>query len=412
MEKVVFTLEIGTGSLKLVAGYELDGKPVILDVAIGYVPGQIRDGSFSNPEESILTLKKLVKQLDTNTGLKVDNVFVAIPPFGLQIFSSSKNTTIISQQNRVEIVDINNLNTMFKRESIGEDYFFLGVVPQAFIIDDGRNFALAPIGEKSTNITLQAYIHFINRKFYDQMTSIVSGAGLKLRKTVVDAHSIGETINLYNKMSSEFLLVDFGEQITSISLFSNNFLIGSQSFDYGSHHLTDLLALDLNIDYGQAQILKEQFGYDTSLDIIDGTVLSIPEKSGLLITQSQLNLAIERYFEQFNLEFERFVNSLLSDCAQGIDPGQLRILLTGGGSKLKGLLTLLVPTLSRENLSLLRPQPFGARQAGLAASIGLIRIAAKYSKAGDDRKPPVATIERVTPVIKKKKNFNAFEDEL
>jgi cell division protein FtsA len=410
-EKVVFALDIGSGSIKLMAGYELDGKPFALNVLTYQMPGLMREGVISDVGLLSDAVKRLVHQMEENIGLKVNKLIASLPPVNLQIYEATKTMNVLSPQGRVAIADISNLHSLFRKETIGEQYHQLGIVPIVFVIDNKREFEVLPLGETSNNIQLTANIHFIDGHLFESFQQLSKRVGIPIRKVVVDSHAIGELLPRYMPMPDEYILIDMGDRLTTISFIAMNRLYYSYAFDLGGHHLTEMISVEYDIDYQKAKNIKEKYGYQTHENYFDGVIHKDTTKQNSTFRQSQLNVTIERFYEQFQEEFNRHYESLIEEIGEGVPFNQLPFYVVGGAGKLKGLHYLLSNLMSNHQITCVRLPSFGARSMELITPLSLIKTASKYTPNSSEDKPLVTPIER-EKTKPKQSVFNAYEDEL
>ena len=413
MEKLTFVLDVGSGSTKIIAGYVLDDKPIVVEALSSALPHQIEDGRFTNIDLSITIASKLISQIEKSVGIKVSEIVMTLPPHGLQIYEATKTTNIISQQGIIATMDIKNLHNLFRKEKIADQYVQIGIVPELFELDDNIQFDHAPLGETSNNITLTANIHFGDRQVYQDYTDLAKRLNLKVRRLVVDVHGLSELLNVTQELPEEYLLIDFGAALTSIAFVAQGRIFGATHFDLGARHLTDQLAIQLNLPFEDALRLQEQFGYDSRDNFFDGVVYpSIHDlEAKTKITQSMLNDVIGKYFDSWIKELRRYIASPPQEMATDVDFTKLPWVILGGGRRLKGFVDLYQSAHGNSNFHLPKIDVVGARSPIFASCLGALLVAEKYSLINEENLTPVTSIERVKS-NKKKPSYSAYEDEL
>ncbi|HOJ45477.1 MAG TPA: hypothetical protein PK340_05565 [Bacilli bacterium] len=413
MEKLTFVLDVGSGSTKLIAGYVLDQKPIVVEAFSASVPHQLEDGRLVNLDISTTIATKLIAQMEKSVGQKILEVVLTIPPHGLQIFEATKTTNIISQQAIIANMDIKNLHNLFRKEKIGDQYVQIGIVPEIFELDDNVQFETAPIGEVSNNITLTANIHFGDRQIYQDYTDLAKRIDVKIRRLVVDVHGLGELLSLYPDTPDEYLLIDFGSALTSISFIAQGRIFGTTHFDMGARQLTDQIATMLDLPFEDALKLQEQFGYDSRENYYDGIVyptIHDPEVK-VKITQSMLNRSIESYFDAWMKELRRYIASPPQEMAAEVDFAKLPWVFIGGGRRLKGFIDLYQNYGGHADYRIPKIDVIGARSPIYASALGALLVAEKYSLINEENLIPVTNVERVK-TNKRKPSYSAYEDEL
>ncbi len=412
MEKITFALDVGSGSTKLVAGYVLNEQPLVLEALSMNVPHQLENGRIVNLDISAQVIKKLIAQMEKSVNQPVSSVAVTLPPHGLQIFEATKTTNIISQQGIIALMDIKNLHNLFRKESIGEHHALLGIVPEIFEIDNQVQYTKPPIGEISNNITLTANLHFGDRLIYQDYLDLCKKVDLKIRRFIVDVHASVEMLSLLEDTPEEYVLIDIGAAITSLSFVAGHRVYVATHFDMGGRHLTDQISTQLGITFDEALRLHEQFGYDSRDDFYDGIVYQAQEQAGeMKVTQSHLNSVIVRYFDAWVTELNRYIDVLQEEVHAEMHIKNLPWLIVGGSRKLHGFADLLTNHRLSEQCTFPKFMVMGARSPSFGPALGTIYTVSKYTATNEEAVAPVTSVERVKD-IKKKPSYSAYEDEL
>ncbi|MFA5235505.1 MAG: hypothetical protein WC399_01425 [Bacilli bacterium] len=413
MEKLTIALDIGSGATKLVAGYFLDQQPIVVDALSVPVPVQLIDGRLADIDNTASVIRKLIAQLEKNLNQKITSVVASLPVHGLQIYSATKTTNIISQQGLIAPMDLKNLQNLFRKEGIDEAHVQIGLVPESFELEGDRSFDTPPLNEVSDSITLTADIHFLDKAVHADYLEALRRAEVKVRHFAVDSHAIAELLTTQDDIPNEYVIVDVGTNHTSLSFVANRRLFAATHFDLGARALTEKIETELGIPYEEALRLHEQFGYDARENFFDGIVYqSVNDPQGqALIHQSDLNRVIAAFVESWSAEAWRYLDLLKQEVAPSIAIMNIPWVIMGAGRKLKGFLPLLqaqgpLPSCLWPRLPIL-----GARSPAYAPALGLIVIAHKYAAMHEETPIPVASLERVKSA-KGKTSYSAYEDEL
>lgn len=413
MEKLTIALDIGSGATKLVAGYFLDQQPIVVDALSALVPDQLVEGRLTDIDATAAVVRKLIAQLEKNLNQKITSVVASLPVHGLEIYSATKTTNIISQQGIIAPMDLKNLQNLFRKESIDEAHVQIGLVPESFELEGDRSYDVPPLNEVSDSITLTADIHFLDKTVQADFQEVLRRAELKVRQFAVDSHALAEILSSRDNIPNEYVIVDIGANHTSLSFVANRRLFAATHFDVGTRALTEAIQSKLGIPFEEALRLHEQYGYDARENFFDGIVhQSINDPQGqAVIHQSDLNRVIAAFVETWHAEAWRYLDLLKQEVAPTLTITNIPWVIMGAGRKLKGFLPLLqaqgpLPACLWPRLPIL-----GARSPAYATALGLIAIAHKYAAMHEEMPSPVTTVERVK-TTKGKTSYNAYEDEL
>jgi len=155
MEKPVAVVEFGSKKIKLVVGFEIDGQPYVLYAStipygnnIDFNEAYTSDvttqlvGDFRNFSDNSVKLK-----------LSINEVLLSIPPFGLEIYDNQQITTVISDENKIANIDIRNIYALIRNGASSLQNELINIIPDSFVLDQGRSFSNPPIGEVSSTLT-------------------------------------------------------------------------------------------------------------------------------------------------------------------------------------------------------------------------------------------------------------------
>jgi cell division ATPase FtsA len=413
MEKLTFALDIGSGTTKLVAGYVLDHQPIVVDALSALVPAQLVEGRLTDIDSSAAVIRKLVTQLEKNLNQKVTSLIVALPVHGLQIYSATKTTNIISQQGIIAPMDLKNLQNLFRKEGIDEAHVQIGLVPESFELEGDRSYEVPPLGEVSDSITMTADIHFLDKTVHGDYLELLRRAEVKVRQLAVDGQALSELLSTQENIPEEYVIVDIGANHTSLSFVAKRRLFAATHFDIGARQLTEAIQTQLGIPPEEALRLQEIFGYDARENYFDGIVYqSVNDPQGeAVVHQSDLNRIIAGFIETWHAETMRYLDLLKQEVAPSLAINSIPWAIMGAGRKLKGFLPLLQAQGPLPECFWPRLPILGARSPAYATALGLIAIADKYAAMHEEMPTPVANVERVKS-NKGKNSYNAYEDEL
>jgi type IV pilus assembly protein PilM len=100
----------------------------------------------------------------------------------------------------------------------------------------------------------------VPKEVINQYQQIASTAGLEL--FALEAEVFGLVRSLLGEQNITAAIIDIGAQSTTCSIVDRKILKMSYSFDVSANELTAVLAGSLNVDYKEAQSLKEKYGLE------------------------------------------------------------------------------------------------------------------------------------------------------
>jgi len=391
MDKAINTLEIGHSGVKLVIGYQIEHKPVVIYANTFSYEKSIKNGEIIEPALVANAIKALLNSAHENLNIKIDEVVLCLPAIDLEIFVGRQQTSVLAA--KIDKVDVTNVTTLLRKSKIDAQKHIVSIVPINFILESGKSFYSAPIGEPSSVLSLDAYLHLLPLWVYNSYLNVVENAGIKVLKTFVETYALGELYNDQKDIAANYILVDFGSERTSVSLIAQNRLYFSKSFFLGSDHLTEHLKNKLNISSERADELKRIYGYDESPIKTQFAIARSLDDAKTKITTRQLNETIY----EFLLDHQRNLHDTLEIMAKIQQIKSIKdyqIILTGGGTKLHGYSAFLAKEGRGYNYIFAQANIIGARSPEYATCLGLIKAYTRYAMEIGDEQTPVGPLSR------------------
>lgn len=389
MDKAINTLEIGHSGVKLVSGYQIEHKPVVLYANTFNYENSIKNGEILEPSLVANAIKALIESAHQTINLRIEEVVLALPAIDLEIFVGRQQTSVLAA--KIDKVDVTNVTTLLRKSKIDAQKQIVSIVPINFTLESGKQFYSAPIGEPSSVLSLDAFLHLLPLWVYNSYINVVENSGIKVLKTFVETYALGELYNHQKDIAANYILIDFGAERTSVSLIAQNRLYFSKSFKIGSHHLSEHLCEKLHISLDTAEELKRTYGYDTK-PIKTQFAIAV-NQLGEKITTRKLNEAIY----EFLLVHQRNLFDTLEIMAKVQQIKQLKdyqMIVTGGGTKLYGYSSFLAKEGSGYNYIFAAANIIGARNPEYSTCLGLIKAYTRYAMEIGDEQTPVGPLSR------------------
>ena len=170
MDKPIAAIELGSKKLKLVVGYEIDGKVYVLYTLVKPYGHAIEAGVFTDPNRVSQTINSVREFTDPSAKLKLNiaDVALCLPPYGLGIYQTRQVTTVVTEDSKISNLDIKNIYALIRNSAYPlNDKALVDVIPESFTLDHGRIFARPPMGESSSTLTVSAKVQTLPKDLVD-----------------------------------------------------------------------------------------------------------------------------------------------------------------------------------------------------------------------------------------------------
>ena len=182
--------------------------------------------------------------------------------------------------------------------------------------------------EKETEVLLVA----LPRQIVEKYQRVAAAAGLNVKALEVETFSLVRS--LIGHDSTPQAIINFGYRTTTLAIVDERKLRTSHNFDRGSLELTKALERGLGVNFERAEQTKRDIGLGERIEEKEISSIMMPLLTTLLGE-------IERVIDVYNRRAPRKIQ---------------KIILTGGGSQLKGMVELMATTFGIESA---RGNPFG-----------------------------------------------------
>lgn len=394
-------IEITSKFVRLVYGYCQDGKVYVLH-ALETNVSALDGGIVTELDTITAAIKGVVNAANETLNIRIKDVVLALPPMGLVFCRESSSTTTIGVDNVIVQIDVNNAISQLKKYKFSDGLRIVDVVPYQYVLDNKEFSPVAPIGKTSQTITVHASIFALEESLVNGYVKAVENAGLVIRQLVVSPYASSLYMASEEEIPSSYYLLNFGSELTTLTQISQNTLIYQNAcFKFGSERITQCLSERFNLTLKEAKMLKEKYGIDRSpsfkVNIYKDLTMDDIAKA-IVDSLEPLLGAIKKQISAWSSADHRF----------------LPIVITGGGSKLYGLKTLLERKLELQVVDY-TPYSFGARDKSYQNCLGLIKYAGTHLINDEIDELSTTVISRVTLKPNGKKNTSAnynFDDEL
>lgn len=305
-ERGILGIDIGTSSIKVVQLRKEKERAVLEtygEIALGPYANLSVGQAVKLPEDTIVeALKDVLKEAN----VKAKTAGVAIPLKSsfvtiIQLpFSVDKDISEIIQTEARRYIPV----------PISEVVLDWWVIPREIEEKD-------PSDGKKRKFT-QVLLVAIHKDTINIYKNIISKAGLKASAYEIEAFSM--TRSSLGKESSAVVVLDFGASTTKLAVVDYGIMMSSYTINHGSQNVTLALSRSLNIDFDRAEEMKREIGLS-----------DLPE-------YREVVTVIEPMLDFVFSEANRFIKDYQKKYQRSIG----KVVLTGGGSLLKGLVDFAV----------------------------------------------------------------------
>lgn len=342
---IICGIDTGNTSIKVVVAKVEHNAPQADIIGVGSVPSTsaLRAGEIVDMKEATDALRLALQQAAAMAGVPVRRAYLSVN--GLHIATQvSKGTIAIARADgEITASDIERVISTAQVVSLPPNREIIHVIPRDFIID-GSEHVRDPLGMKGVRLEADVLIvHGLSRHLKN-LAKCVNECGVEVAGFVFAP--LAASMAVLDKHQKEFGVahLDFGGGTASLTVWDQADMVHSAVMRVGSRHITNDLAILLKTSLDTAERIKVELGVVNERwdrrkkpELVD---LSSYMDEPFQVQRRELMEAVDARAREL---LDMVQGELKKAGKEGLLPAG--IVISGGGSKLSGFLTLVRDTL-------------------------------------------------------------------
>jgi len=334
-KKLIVGLDIGTSKVVAIVG-EISSAGTTAIIGIGsHRSNGLKKGVVVNIESTVQSIQRAVEEAELMAGCQIHSVFAGIA--GSHIRSLNSHGIVAIRDSEVNASDVERVIDAAKAVAIPADQRILHILPQEFIIDNQEGIR-EPIG--MSGVRLEAKVHMVTGAVSaaQNIVKCIKRCGLDVDDIILEQLASSYSVLTDDEKELGVCIVDIGGGTTDIAVFTEGAIRHTAVIPIAGDQVTNDIAVALRTPTQHAEDIKIKYACALrQLTSLEDTI-EVPgvgdRKSKTMSRQTLAEVVEPRYEELFTLiqsELRR------SGFEQVIPAG---IVLTGGSSKMEGLIEL------------------------------------------------------------------------
>ncbi|HEX8669651.1 MAG TPA: cell division protein FtsA [Allosphingosinicella sp.] len=334
--RLVTALDVGSSKVAaLIAEPTESGGLKILGTGQRQSQG-VRRGFIADMERTEAAIREAVEQAERIAATNVEDAFVGFSAGGLVSTIASVELQIGGR--RINKEDIDQLLGI-GRDSIHSDgHMILHAMPALYTVD-GLEGVKKPLGLHADRLAVDIHVIGAEPSPVRNLDLCVRSAHLGVEAIVASPVAAGKACLSEEERELGVALVELGAGVTNVSVFAGGMLVGLKSLGVGGMDITDDIASAFGTRRVEAERMKCFYGSAMSSprdnhDMIELKPIAGSEEGteASRITRAQLIAVIRQRLEHISGDIAQALKDL-----GFAGPFGRQVVLTGGGSELKGI---------------------------------------------------------------------------
>ncbi|WP_294141414.1 cell division FtsA domain-containing protein [uncultured Sanguibacteroides sp.] len=376
----VASLDMGSETM-VMALAERTGDDCRLVGVMSVASQGIKRGKITDKLRAKVCIQQLLDGFESEHSVHIDSLNITLSGSWVKLLEDRESLKYSKLQG-VTQHDLLELEKRCKSSLENGDEVVVDVVPMAYFVD--KEVVSDPIGCSARRLDVRYQVFVVSKETLEELKILFSSLGVEHLEIYSVVRAMTNALIAKQGENQDFALVDLGAESTKILVFQSGMAVFYSELPLGCRTIEADLNVAFSIrDLEKAKKLKHEYGMALRAECKNRKVI-IPETKYCIESH---NLA---YVEQCRLEeiLEGAIFQMQqSGCYESLDEG---ILLTGGGSRVVGINTLLAK-LSGHTVGLARAVNVLSEKGALLkmpeylTALGLLRCERREQKKSGNR---------------------------
>jgi cell division protein FtsA len=330
-------IDIGSSKVGVLVG-QRDDKGAIEVVGRGQAEHRgARKGAIVNVDATVEALKAATEEAEVMAGVEISRAYVGIAGGDVRSVNSRGMVSVARKDREITRQDIKRVLEAAQSAALPSDREILHAIPQEFLVDEQGGIR-DPLGMLGSRLEVTVHLVTGNISRSKTLLTCVNRAGIEVVELVFEPLATAEAVLTADERDLGVLLIDLGAGTTEYALLVEGEIYHSGVLPVGAGHFTNDLAMVLRTPFAEAERIKVRQGCCLASLVGDEEGISVPTVAGgttRVVPRRELAGILEPRAEE--------LLSLVKDDLRkhGFEEGPRGgVVLTGGGSKLDGLLEI------------------------------------------------------------------------
>lgn len=338
-QNIITGLDIGSNKIRIAVGQYDDNNDLNIIGATEHTSNGIINGNIVSVEDVVSSVSSALEKVERIIGTPVERAVIGISGPHVKSITSQGVVAVAKADGEIKDEDIDRVLEAAQAVATPPNYEILHVVPRNYKVDNQEDVK-DPIGMNGVRLEVNAQIIMALSSQIKTLTKCVYRTGVDVQDLVFSVLADSESV--LNKEQKELgvVLVNIGSSTTGIAVFEEGDLLHTSVLPVGSSHITNDLAIGLRTSIKIAEQVKLEHASCVSENIrkrddIDLNTIDPEIGKRTMVSKYEISKITQARVEEI---FEMIGKELKEIDRFGMLPSG--VVLTGGGSKLDGIVDL------------------------------------------------------------------------
>lgn len=256
---IIVAIDIGASKTAAVVG-QVNKFSEIEVVGYGLANSEgIKKGRILNKEAVSDSIVKAIEEAEETSGLYINSAYVNIKGINTRI-EKIKYKGIVEKPD--DGLSYNDLYNVFENIQLSisksENEQIIDIIPYLYSLNE-REYKEEPIGAFCKEFIIDADVVVANGDYLKDLVDVMKTSKLKIDGVIIETLAASNVVLMPEEKELGVLMLDIGAAHTDISVYRKSRIEYYGTLPVGGEHITNDIALSLNISNDEAEKLKKQY---------------------------------------------------------------------------------------------------------------------------------------------------------
>ena len=329
MKRIYTSLDIGSNTIKIVVCELYQGQLHLLASSSHQSKG-IKKGLITDVDLATKSIKEALNEIEEMLDIKIKKIITSVPSFNAEYTIIKGNVKIKNPDSIVTREDVISCLEVAAKTVSYSTREMVTILPVDYSVDD-KSLTTNPRGMHCENLGCRAVLVTVPKKNIYSVVGLLERIGVEV--VDISINNIGDLYTFNNKQFEDKIgvIINIGNDITSVSLYNKSILVKSSIIDMGGKNIDNDISYMYKVDLPTARDLKLKFAlaHKKNASVNDIVEVKNATNNNFKINQFEISEIVMSRLIELLTEAKKEINVLTS---RKID----YIIVTGGTSNMQG----------------------------------------------------------------------------
>lgn len=330
-KNVLAALDVGSQTTKALI-CKSDGKSLEFIANTFSFSQGVRKGIVEDSKRASKVIKNTLFLAQKKANSETDEIITSINGKEIKLFASQGLVSVSRADQKISAEDVERVLKAAQAINLPSNFEIIDILSKEFIVD-GQGGIKDPVGLKGIRLQVNAFLLTVFSPFLNELEKSILDAGFQIIDFIPSCLASATAVLTEKEKELGVAVIDIGAETTGMAVYEDGKLVHLVILPIGSANITNDIAICLRTTIEIAEEVKKEFARAFLRREKNKRVIKIQHNNETFsFSQSILRKIVESRLKQL---FSILDKELKKISKEKLLPAG--IVLTGGGSKLKGI---------------------------------------------------------------------------